>query len=131
VLCLPPTSPLRGSNVILSVLHAEQTEYTDCVMTVTEYRGDLWRKNGDLLTRLDEKAPRRQQDRVPMYEENSACYLTKVSSLLTTGSILGFGNVIGVPITKEDGLDINDEYDLKIADILLTERQQRQPSSSL
>lgn len=131
VLCLPPTSPLRESNVILSVLHTEQTEYTDCVMTVNEYRGDLWRKNGELLTRLDENAPRRQQDRTPLWEENSAVYLTRVSSLITTRSVLGFGNVIGVPISREDAFDINDPLDFKIADMLLTDRLARRRASSL
>lgn len=131
VMCLPPTSPLRESNVISYVLHQPQSEYTDCVMTVNEYRGDLWRKNGDLLTRIDENAPRRQQDRTPLWEENSACYLTKVSSLLTTRSVLGFGNVIGVPISREDAFDINDPLDFKIADMLLKDRLARQRSSSL
>lgn len=131
VLCLPPTSPLRTAENIRDVINCQQDEYTDCVMTIHEYRGDLWYYNGDLLARINESAPRRQQDRVPFWEENSACYLVRSSSLYTTGSVLGYGNVHGVPISKEEGFDINEDFDLKVADMLLKERQQRQQSSSL
>lgn len=127
VLCLPPTSPLRTAATIRTVLERERPVEADCIMTTTEYRGDLWHANGKWLLRSQAGAPRRQQDRVPLWEENSACYLVRSQSLWMTKSVLGYGNVIGVPISKTEAWDVNDETDLMIADVLL--RAKPQPPS--
>jgi CMP-N,N'-diacetyllegionaminic acid synthase len=130
VMCLPPTSPMRDSYTISKVLETQRGHETDCVMTVTEYRGDLW-QGGKFLTRLQSGAPRRQQDRVPLWEENSAVYLTNAQSLWMTRSVLGYGNVVGVPISREEGWDINDELDLRVADMLLKARPKLPPPVTL
>jgi CMP-N,N'-diacetyllegionaminic acid synthase len=129
VMCLPPTSPCRTAETIAKVLNAYRGDEIDCVMTITAYHGDLWSQRGFLLERINKGAPRRQQDRVPQWEENSAVYLTRASSLWMTRSVLGYGNVFGVPVSREEGLDVNDPLDLRIADMILTDRMQQQPSS--
>jgi N-acylneuraminate cytidylyltransferase len=129
VMCLPPTSPCRTAATIQHVLSVHRDEAIDCLMTVTEYHGDLWRKHRDLLERVNQGAPRRQQDREAQWEENSAVYLTRATSLWMTRSVLGYGNVVGIPISREEGLDVNDHLDLRIADMILTDRQKQQPSS--
>ena len=131
VMCLPPTSPLRDSYTINKVLGTPRSSEPDCVMTVTEYRGDLWQQHGKLLNRLQQGAPRRQQDRLPLWEENSAVYLTNAQSLWMTRSVLGYGNVVGVPISREEGWDINDELDLRVADMLLKARPKLPPPVTL
>ena len=118
VMTLPPTSPLRTADTIRNVLAVDRTD-ADAVMTVTDYRGDLWQKCGNYLTRLQASAPRRQQEREPLWEENSAVYLTNTMSLYTSQSVLGYGNVIGVPISRQEAWDVNDPLDLLVADALL------------
>jgi CMP-N-acetylneuraminic acid synthetase len=118
VMTLPPTSPLRTATTIQKVLDTPRGD-AEALMTVTDYRGDLWQRCGSFLTRLQAAAPRRQQDREPLWEENSAVYLTNTMSLYTSQSVLGYGNVIGVPISRQEAWDANDPFDLLVADALL------------
>lgn len=120
VMTLPPTSPFRRADTIHDLVALARAEpgLHDCLMTVTEDRRDLWRMADDgRLTRLFPDAPRRQQDRTPLYEENSAVYLTRVSALRATGSILG-RSVRGVVIDPLEAWDINTETDFVIAEVL-------------
>ena len=118
VMTLPPTSPFRkASTVAAFVAEARRRpDDQDCLMSVTEDRGYYWRMsdNDGAIVRLFADAPRRQQDRVPLYEENSAIYLTKCAALRETGSILG-NRVRGLPINRIEAFDINTEIDFRIA----------------
>ena len=122
IMTLPPTSPFRGAANIRQAarMAAEADESVDAIFTVHEHRGDFWR--GDPLapgfSRLFPGAPRRTQDREPLWEENSAIYLTRVSALRRTGFILGT-NPRGLPISPLAGLDINTELDFAVAESLL------------
>ena len=88
----------------------------DCLMSVTENRGDFWQWDGSSEPkRLFPNAARRQQDREPLYEENSAIYITSVEALQNTGSILG-GNVRIRTIPQMAAYDINTEEDFLIAE---------------
>ena len=118
VMTLPPTSPLRTAETIQKVLDTPRGD-AEALMTVTDYRGDLWQRCGSFLTRMQAAAPRRQQEREPLWEENSAVYLTNTMSLYTSQSVLGYGNVIGVPISRREAWDVNDPLDLLVADALL------------
>ena len=121
VLTLPPTSPLRSAKTIRGFVEYWWTvlDRFDAMITVTEDRGDHWQRaaEGSLL-RLFPAAPRRQQDRQPLYEENSAIYVTKAESLRATGSILG-GTVTGWVMDRLEAIDINDSVDLAIAECFL------------
>ena len=120
IMTLPATSPLRGPDVIRrSIALAEEVKNdVDCIFTVTAHRGDFWVKTIEDFSRLYPDAPRRQQDRTPLWEENSALYLTRVKALLETGFICG-KKARGLPISAEEGWDINTPLDLKIAEVLL------------
>lgn len=123
VVTLPPTSPLRTAGSIRRVLECDKPSDVSCFMTVTECRDDLWNTSFDnRIERMDVDAPRRQQDRKPLWIENSAVYMTRWSAIVETGSILGGGDVIGVPISREEGWDVNDEMDIRIVDMLLRGR---------
>ena len=122
VMTLPPTSPFRKASTIKFFITEldKKTNNQDCLMSVTEDRGDYWRMtdaNGSIV-RLLSHAPRRQQDREPMYGENSAIYLTKCSALRETGSILG-KKVRGFPIDLIEAFDINTEIDFSIAEAMV------------
>jgi CMP-N,N'-diacetyllegionaminic acid synthase len=121
VMTLPPTSPFRRAATVreLVALARADPDAHDCLMTVTEDRRDLWRMAADgRLARLFPDAPRRQQDRTPLYEENSAVYLTRVSALRATRSVLG-RSVRGVVIDPIEAWDINTETDLVVAEALV------------
>lgn len=120
VMTLAPTSPFRSAKTILNFIElAKKTPVDiDCLISLTENYGDFWsmKENGQ-LERLFKDAPRRQQDRVPLYEENSAIYLTRIKTLINTGSILG-NKVCGIPISWIEGFDINNLEDIKVAEAL-------------
>lgn len=121
VMTLPPTSPFRRAETIRDFIARARSapEDVDCLMSVTENRGDFWRQNpaGD-WQRLFPSAPRRQQEREPLYEENSAIYVTRVSALIATGSILG-RKTQGIPIDVREAFDINTPADLQLAEMYL------------
>jgi CMP-N,N'-diacetyllegionaminic acid synthase len=121
VLTLPPTSPLRSPATIRAFVDHWWTvhERFDAMISVCETRGDFWRRAVDgSLIRLFPDAPRRQQDRQPLYEETSAIYVTKTSALRATGSILG-RSVVGWAMDRLEAIDINDGTDLAIAECFL------------
>lgn len=121
VMTLPPTSPMRSSITVTKFLDRLETvpADVDCIMSTTENRGDFWRYEPDgKFCRLFPQAPRRQQERTPLFEENSAIYVTRVSALHKTGSILG-SKVYGLTISPIEGLDINTQADMRLAEALL------------
>lgn len=121
IVTLPPTSPFRTVATIRRLAEEASSDPAaqDCLMSVTENRGDFWRRRPDgSLGRLFPDAPRRQQDREPLYEENSAIYVTRAAVLRATGSILG-SRVRGIPIDPIEAFDINTPLDLRMAEALL------------
>lgn len=125
VMTLPPTSPFRAGRTIraFAQMAEELPEDIDCLMSVTESRGDYWRCLPDGgFQRLFPEAPRRQQDREPLFEENSAIYVTRVNVLRATGSILG-RSVRALPIPPLEALDINTPDNLVLAEALLAAKR--------
>jgi CMP-N-acetylneuraminic acid synthetase len=119
ILTLPPTSPFRRARTIRFFVDQAASLDADCLLSVTETRADLWRRDASgKIARLFPEAPRRQQDRAPLYEENSAVYLTSVAALRATGSVLGRSQK-AIAIDPLEGFDINDELDLAVAGALL------------
>lgn len=120
LMTLPPTSPFRSVITVRkffdSALRCEN--HVDCLMSVTENRGDFWRMQSDgRLQRLLTHAPRRQQDRSPLFEENSAVYVSRTQALRETNFILG-REVRGITIPAIEGFDINQPEDLRLAECL-------------
>lgn len=120
VMTLPPTSPFRRTETLRCFADAARTDpgSHDCLMSTTENRGDFWRLQPDgTLARLFPGAPRRQQERMPLFEENSAIYVTRVAALRETGFILG-RRVRGLAISAIEGFDINTADDMKLAECI-------------
>jgi CMP-N-acetylneuraminic acid synthetase len=118
VLTLPPTSPFRRASTIRFFMDHAATSGVDCLLSLTETRASLWRHGPEgKIGMLFPDAPRRQQDRAPLYEENSAIYLTAVSALRSTGSVLGTSQR-GIAIDPIEGFDINSELDFVLAEAL-------------
>jgi CMP-N-acetylneuraminic acid synthetase len=127
ILTLPPTSPFRRARTICFFLDRAADAGVDCLFSVSETRADLWRcDTAGKIVRLFPDAPRRQQDRAPLYEENSAVYLTSVAALRATGSVLGRSRQ-AVAIDPLEGFDINSELDFVIASALLAAEPAMEP----
>lgn len=121
IVTLQATSPLRKADTVKACLNkyeADRDKY-DALLTLTETRTDYWIKEGeDHYRRLYPDAPRRRQDREPIYIENSAVYITDRQSLLETGSVLGY-HVNGYVIPEKEGVDINEPIDIILAEELI------------
>lgn len=124
VLTLPPTSPLRTAATIKAAvaLYLANLDSYDALLTLTENRGDFWRRDAaGHYSRLFPDAPRRRQEREPLFLENSAIYITRTSSLIETGFILG-RKCTGFVIPDLEATDINEPIDLQWAEFLLTSK---------
>lgn len=124
VITMQPTSPFRTAQTIKQFLNAYETRDTSCdaLLTLSEDRTDFWIRNADgLFCRLYPDAPRRRQERMPLYRENSCLYITEKNALLQTRSVLG-NKADGFIISEKEGLDINETIDLIIADSMLKAR---------
>jgi CMP-N,N'-diacetyllegionaminic acid synthase len=127
ILTLPPTSPFRRARTIRFFLDRAADAGVDCLFSVTETRADLWCCDAaGQIARLFPGAPRRQQDRAPLYEENSAVYLTSVAALHATGSVLGKSQR-AIAIDPLEGFDINSELDFAIANALVAAEPALEP----
>ena len=121
VVTLQATSPLRKAGTVKACFEkyeADREKY-DALLTLTETRTDYWiKEGGDHYRRLYPDAPRRRQDRDPIYIENSAVYITDRQSLLETNSVLGHC-VNGYVIPEREGVDINEPIDILLAEELI------------
>jgi len=121
ILTLAPTSPLRSAKTIGDFVshYLSLADQYDAMVSLTEDRGDYWIKDGkSKFRRLFPQAPRRRQERNPLYLENSAIYITKTQALLKTKSILG-ERCTGFIIDDLEAVDINKPIDLEWAEFIL------------
>ncbi len=127
IVTLQPTSPLRTSSTIQKFLetYEKTADKYDAMLTLSEDRSDFWIKKDDgSFGRLFPEAPRRRQERNPLYVENSAVYVTKKESLLEYHSVLG-RNVNGFVIDLVEGIDINEFSDIVLAESILQKREKK------
>lgn len=125
VMTLQVTSPLRTVQTVeacIQQFERDRSKY-DAILTLTESRLDYWVKteNGK-YNRLYPDAPRRRQDRMPIYIENSALYITDRNALIETKSVLGY-NANGYVISEKEGIDINEKMDVLVVEELLKKDQ--------
>ena len=123
VVTLQATSPLRTAQttaMCFAQYERERNKY-DALITLTESRADYWiKENESTFRRLYPDAPRRRQERKPIYIENSALYITDSDTLRETRSVLGH-NVNGCVIPEKESIDINEITDIYIAEQLMKE----------
>lgn len=121
VLTLQPTSPFRKPETIKKFVEKffQIKDSFDAMLSVNENRDVFWIPAPDgSFRRLFPDAPRRRQERTPLFLENSALYITKVDVLRKTKSVLG-EKTAGFVIGQEEALDINEPMDLLFADFYI------------
>lgn len=127
VVTLQATSPLRTPQMIHKMMmqFEKNVQSYDALLSLSEDRGDFWiQLESGSFQRLDPTAPRRRQDRKPLYLENSAVYITKTTSLVETGSVLGH-KPDGYVIDIEEAIDINTPHDLVVVEAYLKRKYNR------
>lgn len=121
VLTLQPTSPLRKPDTLVKFVEKFESdiEENDALLSLSADYTDFWIvDDNNHFGRLNPKAPRRRQERIPLYKENSAYYITLVDALKQTHSVLGT-KANGFVISDTEGIDINEPVDLIIAEAFM------------
>ncbi|MCG8524838.1 MAG: acylneuraminate cytidylyltransferase family protein [Opitutales bacterium] len=124
VLTLQPTSPFREAKLVDDFIEVFEEKYPDkdAMLTLHEDRSDFWIREESSFKRRQPNAPRRRQEREPLYVENSCLYITGTSALRKTKSVLG-QSCEGYLIDRELAIDINDKADLHFARALYLEQK--------
>lgn len=118
VVTLEPTSPLRAPQLIDDCVRLAQENSADAVITVAETRSVVGRLEDGVFHPLFPGQPRRRQEREPLYAESSTVYVTKVTHLRATHSVIG-PHVHALVVSEDQALDINTALDLVVASALL------------
>lgn len=122
-LSLPATSPLRNAQDVGNCLDALQTD-VDVVITVTpSARSPYFNmvstdEAGFAHVVIGTEAFKRRQDVPPVYDITTVAYVARPEFILTHSGLFE-GRVRTVVVPKERAVDIDDEYDFKVAQALL------------
>lgn len=129
-LSIPPTSPLRISDDVIRCLDALDEE-VDCVVTMTPsthhpaFNMVSTNQNGFLrLGKSEAPEITRRQDAPTLFSLTTVAYAARADFVLKQSGIWQ-GLVRGVSIPPERALDIDSEWDLHVADLVLRERPNR------
>lgn len=114
IVILSPCSPFITSKTIMQGVKYYGTSNCDSLISAHKNYEDYWIKTKGKSKRLRKNEPRRQQERMPYYIENSAFYITNLNFLLNKKSLIE-GNVEIFDIKAIEGFDINTLSDLHIA----------------
>lgn len=124
---LPVTAPLRLAEDVSQCL-AALDEHTDAVVTMTPAQRSPWfnmvkdNDDGHLAILMDSGGKIvRRQDVPKAYDLTTIAYVTRPDFVMKHDS-LWQGRVRGVLIPQERAIDIDTEFDFKIAEFLMQER---------
>ncbi|MDO6426448.1 acylneuraminate cytidylyltransferase family protein [Thalassotalea sp. 1_MG-2023] len=131
ILWLQPTSPLRTNKNISEAIATLRHKIANGVISVCECdHPPLWSntldKDGNMqnfISSFVKKNPRSQA--LPTYYRlNGAIYIAKIEQLLEQETFFLDSNVYSYVMKREDSVDIDHHLDFKLAEFLLSERQQ-------
>jgi CMP-N-acetylneuraminic acid synthetase len=123
MLSLPATSPLRNQDDVLGCLDALRGD-VEAVITVTPSARspyfNMVSENAQGYSRvvLGNTKFQRRQDVPAVYDVTTVAYVTRPDFVLTHASLFD-GRVKAVVVPKERAVDIDDEFDFKVAQALL------------
>ena len=134
---IPATSPLRGEQDVKGCIELLLHNDIDVALTVTRtphnpYFSMVKKSNGRLLEKFISHEDRicRRQDAPLVYVITGGAYAVRVSYLLQTNDLFA-GRVQGIAVPQGRALDIDSEYDLHIAELLLEYRKGKMNQSSI
>ena len=107
------------------------TKKVDAVVTITKSNRNPWfnmvRKNKSGYLRIANKIKKtiiRRQDAPEVYDLTTIAYVTRPKFIMNNQGIFS-GRVKGLEIEKKRALDIDDNYDLEIAEFLLSKKNEK------
>lgn len=129
IVLLQPTAPMRTAKHIDQAI--AEFEQTSADSMVSVYKVDdchpsrMYRINQGTLEKIyEEPAGSLRQDLESIYHRNGALYICKRDLLMNEGKLV-CDNPTPFIMSKSDSANIDDEDDLKIADFLMTERNNK------
>ncbi|HUH42317.1 MAG TPA: acylneuraminate cytidylyltransferase family protein [Sulfurimonas sp.] len=124
VVLLQPTSPLRNEKHIDEAIELLESKDADAVVSVCEMdHSPLWSNTLDKSLSMesflkDEVLNKRSQDLEKFYRLNGAIYICKTDKLLEEKSFFLKENIFAYKMDKECSVDIDEEIDLRIAEVM-------------
>ena len=122
---LQPTSPLRTSRHVDEAVERLLGSGADGVVSVVEVphrygSSSLMRLDGDRLVRLDETAYAGRADKPVLYARNGPAILALAAGRI--GDDLYAGDLRPYVMDAEDSVDVDEPFDLELAEFLLSRR---------
>ena len=122
---LPTTSPFRKKKDVEKCISLYKKKIYDYVMVITKASHNPYfnmvKKNNDKLIKIcmpfDKKIVRRQ-DAPKIFNITTVCYVVSAKFVLSKKSVFKTGKIGAVEIPYERSLDLDTEFDLKIANLL-------------
>jgi CMP-N-acetylneuraminic acid synthetase len=124
---LQPTSPLRRAEHIDSAVDLLLATGADTVVSVVAVPhqftpGSLMRVEGERLVPVEAGGgPLRRQDKPVLYARNGPAVLAVRKAIVVAGGLYG-PDTRPLVMAREESIDIDDAFDLQVAEALLTRR---------
>lgn len=134
VVLLQPTSPFRRAEHIDAAVDLLERSGADTVVSVIQVPhqftpGSLMRLEGDRLVPLSEgPPPARRQDKPTLFARNGPAVLAVRSDVLVGQRLLYGRDTRALVMSRADSLDIDDAFDLEVAELLCSARTAGRPS---
>lgn len=125
VLVLEPTSPFRSAGTIERAIAACAAGPEVSILAVRETRENIGFTRDGCFRPVMPGAPRRRQERQPMYVESSTIYACRVDYLRHSGTLVAedWGALV---VPEVEAVDINTEDDFQMVEFLMIKRRQAQ-----
>lgn len=121
VVLLQPTSPLRDATAIDEALDRHERAHADSLVSVSVDHRYRWERTGDGADRKNSQERRaRRQDKDPEFVENGAIYAVETELFRETENLQAGRTALYV-MDEADSVDIDTEFDLWLAEKILTE----------
>ena len=121
VVLLEPTSPLREPASVARAMAEIVQSGSPSLVSVVEERGSLGRVVEGRFAPLFPDAPRRRQDRQPLYSECGVAYICSIDELRRTGCLL-VAPAAALIVSETEATDINTPADFAFAEVLMLAR---------
>jgi N-acylneuraminate cytidylyltransferase len=125
ILVLEPTSPFRSAGTIERAIAACAAGPAASILAVRETRENIGFIRDGCFRPVVPGAPRRRQERQPLYVESSTIYACRVDYLRRTGTLVAedWGALV---VQEVEAADINTEDDFQMVEFLMLKRRQAQ-----
>lgn len=122
LLVLEPTSPFRSGDTIARAIAACAAGPVPTVLAVRETRENVGLIRDGCFRSVVPGAPRRRQERQPLYVESSTIYACRTEFLRRTGTLVAedWGALV---VSEVEAFDINTEFDFQLVEFLMQKRR--------